>query len=657
MPGIVGLITNLPRAIAEPQLKRMVRAISHEPAYETGTWVDESLGVYVGWTAWKNSFADGMPLSNEQGDVTLVFSGEEFPEPGTVRRLKERGHGVAADGSAYLVHLYEDDPGFPAGLNGRFHGLLTDRGRRTTMLFNDRYGMHRIYYHLAKDAFYFAAEAKAILAVRPELRQADPRGLGELIACGCVMEDRTVFQDIHVLPTAAAWIFRNGTLEKKGAYFQPRDWENQDILEPEAYYSELRNVFSQNLPRYFAARQPVAVSLTGGLDTRMIMAWHKAQAGSLPCYTFGGMFRDCQDVVVARQVAQICNQPHDVIPVGEEFLSRFPYYAERSVYLTDGCVEVTRSPDLYVNERAREIAPIRMTGNYGGEVLRRVRAFKPVEPEPGLFAPELVSHVKRTSDTYRSLLQEHPLSFAVFRQAPWHHYGLLALEQTQLSLRSPYLDNDFVRTVFRAPQSALANNDVCLRLIADGDARLRRIRTDRGIAGHDSLSAAVSRQVLEFQFKAEYAYDYGMPQWVAGIDHAFSPLRLERLFLGRHKFYHFRVWYRDALARYVQEILLDPRTRSRAYVERNRLEPLVRAHVNGNRNYTTSIHKLLTLELIHRLFLDSPPVASQKWREDVREPVLGGQLDDQASMGVGVPCSHSSSGDPGRSSNTPVRCA
>ena len=59
------------------------------------------------------------------------------------------------------------------------------------------------------------------------------------------------------------------------------------------------------------------------------------------------------------------------------FSRKFPRYAERTVYLTDGCVEVSHSPDLYVNELAREIAPVRMTGNYGGEVLRRVRAFKP----------------------------------------------------------------------------------------------------------------------------------------------------------------------------------------------------------------------------------------------------------------------------------------
>src|SRR5207249_5736471 len=224
-----------------------------------------------------------------------------------------------------------------------------------------------------------------------------------------------------------------------------------------------------------------------------IMAWQKPPPGSLPCYTFGGMFRDCRDVLVARQVARACGQSHDVIPVGEEFLSRFSHYAERTVYLTDGCANVSRSPDLYVNERAREIAPVRMTGNYGGEVLRRIRAFKPVAPLPGLFCPEVLSYVRQAGGTYAGLLRGHPLSFAVFQQAPWHHYGLLALEQTQLSLRSPYLDNNFVQTVFRAPASALANDDVCLQLIADGNLALRRIRTDRGLRSEEHTSELQSR--------------------------------------------------------------------------------------------------------------------------------------------------------------------
>ena len=69
----------------------MVEALRHENFYVTGTWIDEALGVYVGWVARRNSFADGMPLRNERGDVVLVFAGEEFPEPGTDLRLKNEG--------------------------------------------------------------------------------------------------------------------------------------------------------------------------------------------------------------------------------------------------------------------------------------------------------------------------------------------------------------------------------------------------------------------------------------------------------------------------------------------------------------------------------------------------------------------------------------
>ena len=178
------------------------------------------------------------------------------------------------------------------------------------MLFNDRYGMHRLYYHEAKEGFYFGAEAKAILAVLPEMNRLDPAGLGEFVGCGSVLEDRTLFRDIHVLPAASAWSFWNGTMERKGKYFHPSEWENQEALDPEAYYRELLRVFRRNLPRYFGGQQSVGMSLTGGLDTRMIMAWQKCPPGSLPCYTFGGMFRDCEDVAVARKVAQACGQPH-----------------------------------------------------------------------------------------------------------------------------------------------------------------------------------------------------------------------------------------------------------------------------------------------------------------------------------------------------------
>src|SRR5581483_7826424 len=221
----------------------MVGALRHESFYVTGTWSDAQLGVYCGWAARDGSFSARMPLCDASDDAVLVFSGEDYS------RCTASSDGQ--DGPGYLLQRRHDERAFPASLNGRFQGLLVDRARGDALLFNDRYGMHRVYYHESADAFYFAAEAKAILAVCPELRRADPRSLGHLVSCGCVLENRSVFEGIKVLPPGSAWTFRPGASVQKGLYFQPREWEEQTPLEHEAYYEELKSVFTRNLPRYF----------------------------------------------------------------------------------------------------------------------------------------------------------------------------------------------------------------------------------------------------------------------------------------------------------------------------------------------------------------------------------------------------------------------
>ena len=604
MPGIVGLISKKPRKWAEEELGRMVGPMLHEPYYVNGTWIDETLGVYISWVALENSFAEEMPIRNERDDVVLVFSGEDFPDPVTSHRVKENGHRREKVRPSYLADLYEDDPHFFKNLNGRFQGLVADRARGTVTLFNDRFGIRRVYIYETPDAFYFSAEAKSILAVRPELRSIDPQGLGEYIACGCVLENRTLFQGLRLLPPGSAWRFRGGAIEEKAAYFEPRDWEQQEPLDAASYYDALREVFASRLPRYFDGPERIGVSLTGGLDTRIIMAWRKAPPGSLPCYTFGSMYRENQDVHLARRVAKICAQPYQIITADGAFLSKFPEYAERTLYLTDGCVDVSRSPDLYCNEMAREIAPVRMVGTFGSEIIRGAIMFKAVTPSQGIYRNDVLLHVAKASETYRKQMGGNRTSAVAFRQTAAHQFGIQKLEQSQLTVRTPYLDNEIVRTVFRAPRED-HGEDVRLRLIRDGSPELARLRTDRGLGGSNRFASAINRAYLEFTFKAEYAYDYGMPQWVAKTDHAFAAFHLERLWMGRHKIFHFRWWYRTILANYVKEILLDSRTLARPYLERAGVEAIVSGHLKGTGNYTTEIHRLLSLELLHRTFLDA----------------------------------------------------
>jgi asparagine synthase (glutamine-hydrolysing) len=243
-----------------------------------------------------------------------------------------------------------------------------------------------------------------------------------------------------------------------------------------------------------------------------------------------------------------------------------------------------------------------MVGTYGSEMLLHAVMFKAQEPAAGLFQKELLPQIQRAKETYDANRRGHPVTFIAFRQSPWHHYGVLGLEQTQLGVRTPYLDNELVKTIYNSPGPVAINEEGRLRLIREGNPALAQLRTDRGLGDRKN---PVTHALLEFLFKAEYAYDMGMPQWVAQVDHWFAPLHLERIWLGRHKPFHFRVWYRDQLANYVREMLLDSRSLARPYINPKAVRTIVNGHLKGNRNYTTEIHRLLTLELLHRVFLDA----------------------------------------------------
>ncbi len=219
--------------------------------------------------------------------------------------------------------------------------------------------------------------------------------------------------------------------------------------------------------------------------------------------------------------------------------------------------------------------------------------------------PDFAQFVRSASTTYNRESQGDKLSFIAFKQVPWHHYSRRAVELSQLTPRSPYLDNDLVSLVYQAPPDLRLSKEPSFRLIADGSADLARIPTDRGLQYPPLPIITMMKHLYnEFTFKGEYAFDYGMPQWLARIDHKVAPLHLERLFLGRHKFYHFRIWYRNELSQYLQDVLLDPRTRARSYLDGFRLEEVVKNHIKGFRNYTLEIHRLLTVELIQRQLIE-----------------------------------------------------
>ena len=147
--------------------------------------------------------------------------------------------------------------GFLEKLNGWFSGVLLDLREQKFVLFNDRYGVNRIYYHEDKAGFYFSSEAKSLLKILPATRQLDLRSLGELFSCEAVLENRSLFSGIALLPPGSAWVFSRGEPVKKKAYFKRETWESQPELSEGDFYEKLKETWARVLPKYFRGKQSV----------------------------------------------------------------------------------------------------------------------------------------------------------------------------------------------------------------------------------------------------------------------------------------------------------------------------------------------------------------------------------------------------------------
>jgi asparagine synthase (glutamine-hydrolysing) len=606
MPGIVGIIGKNKRPVHREHLRLMLECMLHEPWYSFGEYVDEKMHVYAGWVCHEGSFCDCMPVRNEKGDVTLLFSGESYQSPELLDSLKRKKHDFNRDNADFLVHLYEEkENDFPRSLNGCFSGLVVDNRKGEVLLFNDRFGQERVHFYEDKEAFYFSSEAKSILKLKPEARRFDKRGLGEWLAFQCVLENRSLYKGVSILPGASTWVFNRGVLEGRRTYFDVGEWEAQSFLEKDLLYDKLRTTFRKILPSYFTPGGKVALSLTAGLDTRIILANLDTASLELPCYTFSGPYRKNYDSTIAGRIASACGQEHTIIRIGEPFFNDFKDLASKTIYISDGYFDITGAAELYANRIARQIAPIRVTGNYGSEALRGMSYLRPNIPRHRFWAEELDFYIDQAVNTLRSIRDCHPLTLAVFKEGPWLENNRTILERSQLVLRTPYLDNEFIDLLYRASPEVRQNSDLSHRLIADGDRLLAAIKTDLGVRiNGTSLRDLPGRLFRELLFKADYVFNYGMPQWLTGVDRLMRPFHLERIFLGRHKVYHFRVWYRDELSSYVEDVLLDRRSLGRDLFSKKNMEHIVRAHLSGKANFTGEITILLTLELAQRLLMD-----------------------------------------------------
>jgi asparagine synthase (glutamine-hydrolysing) len=263
--------------------------------------------------------------------------------------------------------------------------------------------------------------------------------------------------------------------------------------------------------------------------------------------------------------------------------------------------------EIYFHRLARSLAGVRLTGNYGSEIFRAISTFKPLGLAPRIFGGDFLSDVQAAVGQLAAQ-KTHPDTFAIFQEVPLNLFGNLAAGRSQISFRSPYLDNELVALAYQCPVSLKKSSLPVMRLVKACSPALDRIPTDRGfISDRSDPEIFLRRMFAEVTFKLDYCSDAGLPRRLAALDPVFKPVVRALGISGLHKFLKYSTWFRDALAPYATERIAAAQNAAHGFWDARQLGELAREHVSGGRDYPMELNAVLTLESVDRQLLRGLP--------------------------------------------------
>src|SRR5262249_26358614 len=123
-------------AVSQRLIENMTRLISHRGPDEDGFYFDTAVGLGFARLSIIDLDSGHQPMSNETGDVWIVFNGEIWNYKALRKELTEKGHQFRTNSDTEtIIHAYEEyGTSCFAHLHGMFGFAIWDRPRKRLLL-------------------------------------------------------------------------------------------------------------------------------------------------------------------------------------------------------------------------------------------------------------------------------------------------------------------------------------------------------------------------------------------------------------------------------------------------------------------------------------------------------------------------------------------
>ncbi len=332
MCGIVGKLVLDSGNVELSELKGMSDSIIHRGPDGEGHWINEKKTVGFGHRRLAIiDLSEGGHQPMHYGDerYSITFNGEIYNYLELKELLIKKGYQFrTASDTEVLLAMY-DHKGKECleYLDGMFAFAIWDSKKEILFCARDRFGEKPFFYAINDGSFVFASEMKALWAYSDRLRTPDSTMVFNYLNNNYFLNPEdlsaTFYKHIRRLPAAHFLEIRNGNMTIK-RYWSIDPKSNIEISEKEAS-DKFYELFQRSVSRRLRSDVPVGTSLSGGLDSSLVVCSMNELIKPKRVNTFSARFKNFSKDegyfmdIVNKKVNAI---PHAVYPEGNDMINK-----------------------------------------------------------------------------------------------------------------------------------------------------------------------------------------------------------------------------------------------------------------------------------------------------------------------------------------------
>lgn len=316
MCGIFGIVLKeegMP--VSAEAVEHCADALAHRGPDARGLYIDRS----VAFAHRRLSVIDldsraNQPLRDNGTGVVITYNGEIYNYRELKKELQQLGYRflTTSDTEVLIVGYIAWGQAFLDRLDGIFSFALFDPRNCLVLIARDRLGVKPLYYTICDTGLVFGSQPNALIRWPGVMRGPDMIGALSFLSYRAVVGSRTLYAGISKLEPGYLLEIRSGR------YRSERWWDLSEGISRSKPDSDIKELLGSAVQRQLVADVPVAVLLSGGLDSSILAYEAGARSRIHPiCYTGRVEPSEYDETGYAMEVAAEFGLTHRVVPIPE----------------------------------------------------------------------------------------------------------------------------------------------------------------------------------------------------------------------------------------------------------------------------------------------------------------------------------------------------